>query len=132
MIIYNEHCIFRFKEAILEKLGADWHAYNKGVNVYIEHKTKIGEILADAARHQVSEEDAYKIIEFGMIVRKYALLPQIPFDGTFKPNCLSEPVHRAILTAVDVMLEGSKSFCITGQYKIRFSLNYSPLFHDCI
>ena len=100
----------------MEKLGTDWHAYNKGIHVYIEHKTKIGEILVNAAQHQVSEEDAHKIIEFGMIVRKYALLPQIPFDGTFNPNCLSEPVHRALLTAVDIMLEGSKSFCATGMY----------------
>ena len=107
---------YRFKDAILEKLGLDWQAYKSGKQVYIEHKTKIGEHLANVAQHQVTEEDACKIIEFGMIVRKYALLPQITFDGSFTPNCLSEPVHRALLTAVDVILEGSRSFCVKGEY----------------
>ena len=101
----------RFKKNILEKLGEDWHAYKSGRDVYISHKAMIGDALAETARAQVSEDEAHKIVECFMILRKYILLPQPPFDGTFQSNCLSEPVHPALLTAVDVMLEGSNSIC---------------------
>ena len=83
--------------------------------MYIAHKAVLGDALADAAQAQITEDEANKIVECAMILRKYILLPQPSFDGTFKQGCLSNPVHPALLTTVDVMLEGSNSICTTGK-----------------
>ena len=65
--------------------------------------------MAQTARLQVTEDEAQKIVEVGVMLRKYILAPQEPFDGSFKPGCMSEPVSKALLTLLDVLLQGSST-----------------------
>ena len=50
-----------------------------------------------------------KLAEVGVLLRKYILLQQMPFNGSFAPNCLSEPVAKPLLMFLNILLEGSSS-----------------------
>ena len=69
--------------------------------------------MAETARLQLTEDEAEKIVNVGLILRKYILLQQMPFSGSFNLNCLSEPVANPLLTLLDVLLEGSSSIVET-------------------
>ena len=99
----------RFKEYLLNKLGSDWAAYHEGREIFLSSKETVGEALAEMSRMKVTVEEAEKIVDVGLILRKYVLLKQMPFDGAFSSHCLTEPVAQPLLTLLDVMLEGSNS-----------------------
>ena len=107
----------RFKEHLLNKLGPDWAAFQQGREVYISNKETVGTALAETARLQVTDEEAQKIVDVGLMLRKYVVIQQLPFDGSFHPNCLSEPVDNPLLTLIDIMLEGSRSIRTSGTYE---------------
>jgi hypothetical protein len=92
----------RFKEHILEKLGPDWSEYSEGHDVYVSHKKIIGAALAQNVNRHVSEDEAKKIIDVGIMLRRCILLQQMPFDGSFNSSCLSEPVAKPLLTLLEV------------------------------
>ena len=94
---------------ILEKLGPDWSEYSEGRDVYVSHKKIIGAALAENVNLQVSKEETKKIIDVGIILRRYIQLQHMPFDGSFNSSCLSEPVAKPLLTLLEVLLQGSKS-----------------------
>lgn len=98
----------RFKDH-LRKLGSDWSAYNEGKEVYISHKKTVGVALAEIARPQVTEEEAEKIVDVAVMLRKYILQKQMPFGGSFNSQSLSGPVAQPLLTLIGVLLEGSSS-----------------------
>lgn len=106
----------RFKEHLLNKLGPDWVAFQQGREVYISNKQTVGAVLAATAQLQVTDDEAQKIVDVGIMLRKYVLLQQSPFDGSFRQNCLSEPVAKPLLTLIDILLEGSRSICNSGRY----------------
>ena len=64
----------RFKEHILEKLGPEWSEYSEGRDVYVSHKKIVGAALAQNVNFQVSEDEAKKIIDIGIMLRRYILL----------------------------------------------------------
>ena len=97
-----------FKEHILEKLGPDWSKYSEGRDVYVSHKKIIGAALAHNVNLQVPEDEANKIIDVGFMLRRYILLQQMPFYGSFNSSCLSEPVAKPLLTLLEVLRQGSK------------------------
>ena len=65
--------------------------------------------MAQNVNLQVSEDEAKKIIDVGIMLRRYILLQLMPFDGSFNSSCLSEPVAKPLLTLLEVLLQGSKS-----------------------
>ena len=99
----------RFKENISEKLGPDWSVYSEGRDVYVSHKKVIGAALAQNVNLQVSEDEAKKIIDVGIMLRRYILLQQMPFDGSFNSSCPSEPVAKPLLILLEVLIQASKS-----------------------
>lgn len=99
----------RFKDHILEKLGPQWSEYSAGRDVFITRKKTAGAAVAETARLQVTEAEAMKLAEVGVLLRKYILLQQMPFNGSFAPNCLSEPVAKPLLMFLNILLEGSSS-----------------------
>ena len=109
----------RFKEHLLEKLGPDWSAYLDGREIYISHRKTVGAALAETARLHVTDDEAKKIVDVGLMLRKHILLQQMPFDGSFGTNCLSEPVAAPLLILLDTMLEGSNSICNTGWWIVQ-------------
>ena len=74
----------RFKEHFLKTLGPDWSAFNEGKEVYISHKKTVGAALAETARLQVTEEEAEKIVDVGLMLQKYILQKQMPFDWSIQ------------------------------------------------
>ena len=99
----------RFKEHLLQKLGPDWSDYTEGRDIYISHKKTVGAALAQASRIHVSDDEAQKIVEVGLILCQHILQEQKHFNGSFDPSCLTEPVSKPLLTLLDVLLEGSSS-----------------------
>ena len=92
----------RFKEHILGKLGPNWSGYSEALDVYISLKKIIVAALAQNVNLQVSEDEAKKIIDVGIMLRRYIFLQQMPFGGSFNSNCLSEPVDKPLLTLLKV------------------------------
>ena len=107
----------RFKNHILDKLGPGWSHHRAGIHVFIAHTSTVGNVLADLT-HPVTEDEAQKIVDVGMMLRKYILEPQLPFNGSFNANCLVEPVPLPLLTLINVMLEGSQSVCEPGNLSV--------------
>jgi len=82
----------RFKEHLLQKLGPDWSEYTEGRDIYISHKKTVGAALAQASRIHVSDDEAQKIVEMGIMLRQHILQEQKGFSGSFNPSCLRESV----------------------------------------
>ncbi len=87
----------------MKTLGADWSAFQNGKDVYISHKKSIGTALAESVC-QITEDEANKIVDAGLILRKYVLQNQMPFSGSFNQMVLREPVAKPLLTLLDVLL----------------------------
>jgi len=64
-------------------------------------------VLAQGSCIHVSDDEAQKIIEVGLVLRQHILQEQKRFSGSFDPSCLSEP--KPLMTLQDVLLEGSSS-----------------------
>ena len=60
----------RFKEHLPAKLGPSCSAFQEGKEVYISHKTTTGTGLTEAARFQVTEDEAQRIVDIGVMLRK--------------------------------------------------------------
>ena len=90
------------KDSKTGKLGPGWSEYSEGCDVYVSHKKKIGATLAHNVNLHVSEDEAKKIIDVGIMLRRYILLQQMLFDGSFNSSCLSEPVAKPLLTLLEV------------------------------
>ena len=101
-------CTRKDSKNTLEKLGPDWSEYSEGRDVYVSHKKIIGAALAQNVNLQVSKDEAKKIIDVGIMLRRYILLQLMPFDGSFNSSCPSEPVAKPLLTLLEVLLQGSK------------------------
>ena len=77
------------------------------------------------------EEEAQKIVEVGLLLRKHILLPQTPFSGKFSANCLNDSVPNSLLTPKRVLLEGAGGIGVEEQAKVtarmRVALTISQL-----
>ncbi|KAF5288011.1 hypothetical protein FQA39_LY15540 [Lamprigera yunnana] len=83
-----------FNEHLLKKLGLDWYLFNDGKEV-IFPKTICAD-LADTARTQVSEDEAYQIVDVAVLLKKYILFQQMPFNGSFTSGCLNQSHEHSI------------------------------------
>jgi len=88
----------RFKEHQLQKLGPDWSEY-----IYVSHKTTVGAALAQSSCIHVSDDEAQKIVEVGLMLHQHILQEQKCFNGSFDLSYLSEPVSKPLLTLLDVL-----------------------------
>lgn len=80
-----------------------------GRDIYISHKRTVGVAVAENVRLQVAEDEAEKIVEVRILLRKYIFQPQAPFSGSFNSSSLSEPVPKPLLIILNVLLQGSNS-----------------------
>ncbi len=124
----------RFKEHLL-KLMPSWSIHSEGRQIFFSHKKTISAALAkEAETAEIGDNDARKIIEVGLMMRKYTLKKQGPFTGTFSAKCLSESVAYPLLVLVDTMLEGTTAIqreeCtdqsdadITARLKVAYTLS---------
>ena len=107
----------RFKEHLLQKLGPDWSEYTEGRDIYISHKK------AQASRIHVSDDEAQKIVEVGLMLRQHILQEQKRFSGSFDPSCLSEPVSKP-LRSIDILAPYKLAYYYYYYYNYLFG-NYS-------
>ncbi|MES9879344.1 MAG: hypothetical protein ABW185_00490 [Sedimenticola sp.] len=73
--------------------------------------------MSESLIQELSEEEAKKIVEVGLLLRKHILSSQVPFMGSFSPQCLSEPVPNTLLTLLRVLLEGTSSIQNTEDHE---------------
>ena len=72
-------------------------------------KYKTGSLMLESLTQELSEEEAKKIVEVGLLLRKHVLSSQAPFMGPFSSKCLSESVPNSLLALLQVLLEGTSS-----------------------
>lgn len=120
----------RFKEHILNKLGDDWEDFSSGRDIILSTKMKCGQVLMDSMERFVSEEEAKKIVEVGLLLRKHVLSSQFYFNGSFAGNCLSEPVPNSLFTLLRVLLQGASNLqdmenheCLSARNRVACSLS---------
>ena len=99
----------RFKEHLLQRLGGEWQALAKGRDVFSTSKATVGSLLSESISQHLSEDEAKKIVEVGLILRRQILKSQNPYSGSFTSTCLTEPVPNSLLTLLAVLLDGSSS-----------------------
>ena len=99
----------RFKEHLLPRLGGEWQAFAKGLDVFLTSKATIGSLLSESISQDLSKDEAKKIIEVGRILRRQILKSQNPLSGSFTSTCLTEPLPNSLLTLLAVLLDGSSS-----------------------
>ena len=120
----------RFKEHLLQKLGDRWQFFKSenGKNLVLSRNENSAEVLLE---HMSSEDEAQRIVEVGLLLRKDILLPQTPFSGEFSADCLKESVPNSLLTLIRVLLEGAGGIGVEEQAKVtarmRVALTISQL-----
>ena len=76
----------------------------------ISHDDMTSQILAESSIEKLSDTEAAKIVEVGMLLhRKYVTQKQEIFKGSFSGDCMMNAAPRPLMTLVDVLLHRSKS-----------------------
>ena len=120
----------RFKEHLLQKLGNQWQFFKSenGKNLVLSRNENSAEVLLE---HMSLEEEAQKIVEVGLLLRKHILLPRTPFSGKFSASCLNDSVPNSLLTLIRVLLEGAGGIGVEEQARVtarmRVALTISQL-----
>uniref|UniRef100_UPI00358EAE2A uncharacterized protein n=1 Tax=Myxine glutinosa TaxID=7769 RepID=UPI00358EAE2A len=114
----------RFKEHLLDLLP-EWGEFSKGnegrKDVYISHKVKVADELAKTYRSQIEQKDALIFMRAAVMMHKFCLQSQEPFDGSFPPNCLTAPVCEEMRSFFNVVLRGPSA--LHGREKISGDAN---------
>ena len=98
----------RFKDNMLHHLP-DWAEFSQGRDIFISHKATVGTVLAQTYHSAIIDQDeALLLVRAAMAIRKRILVKYAPFNGSFSPYCLSEPVDETVLSFVNVVLQGPK------------------------
>ena len=75
-----------FKEHLLQRLGGEWQAFAKGRDVFLTSKATVGSLLSELISQDLSEDEAKKIVEVGLISRRQILKSQNPFSTATVDN----------------------------------------------
>ena len=98
----------RFKNHLLEHLPG-WQCYNDGRDVILSHDGTVGAVLAEKLNEQVNDEEAMKLMQTALLIRKHILAAkQAPFDGSFPTQGLTAPVPQPVLSFFSVVMNGPK------------------------
>jgi hypothetical protein len=99
----------RFKDHLLDLLP-EWAEFSKGnegrKDIYISHTLKVADELAKTYRSQIGQEDALMFMRAAVMMHKFCLQSQEPFNGSFPPNCLTAPVNEEMRSFFNVVLQG--------------------------
>ena len=100
----------RFTEKLITSLGQGFSVHKSGRHMIISHDAMTSKILAESSIEKVSDTEAAKIVEVGMLLhRKYVTQKQETFKGSFSDDCMMNAAPRPLMTLVDILLHGSKS-----------------------
>ena len=69
----------------------------------------------------VGQEDALVFMRAAVMMHKLCLQSQEPFDGSFSPNCLTDPVNEQMRTFFNVVLQGAAA--LHGREKMERDKN---------
>ena len=98
----------RYKGNMLHHLP-DWAEFSQGRDIFISHKATVGTVLAQTYHSAIIDHDeALFLVRAAMAIRKRILVKYAPFNGSFSPYCLSEPLDETVLSFVNVVLQGPK------------------------
>ena len=99
----------RFKDHLL-KLLPEWSEFSQGDkgrrDIYLSHKSKVADELAKTYVTQMCQEDALLLMRAAIMMHKFCLESQEPFDGSFPSNSLTAPVNREMRIFFNVVLRG--------------------------
>ena len=113
----------RYKDHLLDLLP-EWPEFSKGnegrKDIYISHKLKVVDELAKTYRSQIGQEDALMFMRAAVMMHKFCLQSQEPFDGSFPLNCLLAPVNEE-MSFFNVVLRGPSA--LRGREKIGGDAN---------
>ncbi|KAL8558995.1 hypothetical protein ACOMHN_039751 [Nucella lapillus] len=114
----------RFKDHLLNFLPewAEFSQGNKGrKDIYISHKLKVAHELARTYMSHNGQEDALIFMRAAVMMHKFCLQSQEPFDGSFPPNCLTASVNEEMRSFFNVVLRGPSA--LHGREKIGGDAN---------
>ena len=98
----------RFKGNMLHHLP-DWAEFSQGRDIFISHKATVGTVLAQTYHSAIIDQDeVLLLVRAAMAIRKRILVKYAPFNGSFSPYCLSEPLDETVLSFVNVVFQGPK------------------------
>ena len=114
----------RFKDHLLKFLP-EWAEFSKGnkgrKDIYISHKGKVADELAKTYKSQIDQDEALIFMRAAVMMRKFCLEIEDPFDGSFHPNCLTAPVKEEMRSFFNVVLNGPSA--LRGREKIVGDIN---------
>jgi hypothetical protein len=82
---------------------------------------KVADELAKTYRSQIGQEDALMFMRAAVMMHKFCLRSQEPFDGCFPPNCLTVPVNEEMRSFFNIVLRGPSA--LHGHEKIGGDAN---------
>jgi hypothetical protein len=95
----------RFKEYLL-KLLPEWTEFSQGKEVYISSNQKVVDLLAEAHKSQIGQDDALLLMRAAVILRKCCLERQNPFTGSFASDSLTSPIPGQLRSFLNILLQG--------------------------
>ena len=96
----------RFKECLL-KLLPNWSDFcqGKGHEVYISNNQKLGDVLADAHKSQLDQNDSLFLMRAAVLLRKSFLQKQKPFTGSFSQDSFTSHVPCQLSSFLNILLQ---------------------------
>ena len=99
----------RYNDHLLSMLP-DWSEFSKGnegrKDIFISNNLKVADDVVKTHGTQVGQEDALVFMRAAVMMHKLCLKSQEPFDGSFSPDCLTDPVNEQMRTFFNVVLQG--------------------------
>jgi len=90
----------------LLKLLPERTEFCQGNQVYISTNRKAGNLLAEAHKTQLGQDDALLLMRAAVILRKCCLQRQEPFSGSFVADSLTSSVPGQLRSFLNILLQG--------------------------
>lgn len=95
----------RFKDYLLPLLP-EWTEFTCGKEIYISVSEKIANLLAEAEKCQIGQEDALLLMRAALVLRKCCLQKQEQFTGSFALDSLTSNILGQLRSFINTLLQG--------------------------
>lgn len=134
----------RFKKHLLNMLPG-WSEISKGnagrKDIFICNNSKVADVVEKSYGSQVGQEDALMFMRAAVMMHKFCLKGQVPFDGSFASNCLTTAVNEEMRSFFNVVLRGPSALHgrekvdgdthLDGREKIACNISQLLIYNTC-
>ena len=118
------------------KLLPEWTKFSQGKEVYISSNQKIGDLIAEAHKSLIDQDDALLLMHAAVVLRKSCLQRQEPFTGYFTSDSLTSAVPGQLRSFINILLQGPSLLHelqtqVQGKEKVENANTQQIIYNTC-